>query len=118
MDDTSQYPMLIISFEQQKEAIGNEQRKEKVEEPKYSEREQQGKDGKTYNLEVLVQKQKKKEIYKFRTGSRGELRMEHNVAYAVDGFITNVKELQRKEYLKNTHMKHTTSAKKTINRSN
>ena len=75
MDDTSQYPMLIISFEQQKEAIGNEQRKEKVEEPKYSEREQQGKDGKTYNLEVLVQKQKKKEIYKFRTGSRGELRI-------------------------------------------
>ena len=74
MDDTSQYPMLIISFEQQKEAIGNEQRKEKVEEPKYSEREQQGKDGKTYNLEVLVQKQKKKEIYKFRTGSRGELK--------------------------------------------
>ena len=74
MDDTSQYPMLIISFEQQKEAIGNEQRKEKVEEPNYSEREQQGKDGKTYNLEVLVQKQKKKEIYKFRTGSRGELK--------------------------------------------
>ena len=33
------------------------------------------------------------------------------MGYAVDGFITNVKELQRKEYLKNTHMKHTTSLK-------
>ena len=34
------------------------------------------------------------------------------MGYAVDGFITNVKELQKKEYLKNTHMKHTTSVKK------
>ena len=34
------------------------------------------------------------------------------MGYAADGFITNVKELQRKEYLKNTHMKHTTSVKK------
>ena len=33
------------------------------------------------------------------------------MGYVVDGFITNVKELQRKEYLKNTHMKHTTSLK-------
>ena len=46
------------------------------------------------------------------------LKQEHNVAYAVDGFITNVKELQRKEYLKKTHMNHTTSVKKTKNRSN
>ena len=28
------------------------------------------------------------------------------MGYAVDGFITNVKELQRKGYLKNIHMKH------------
>ena len=31
---------------------------------------------------------------------------------ALDGFITNVKQHQRKEYLMNTHMKHTTSVKK------
>ena len=46
------------------------------------------------------------------------LKYEWNVGYAVDGFITNVKELQRKDYVKNTHMKHTTSVKKTRNRSN
>ena len=34
------------------------------------------------------------------------------MGYLVDGFITNVKELQRKEQLKNTSMKHTTSGKK------
>ena len=34
------------------------------------------------------------------------------MGYVVDGFITNVKELQRKEYLKNTLMKHTTSLKR------
>ena len=41
------------------------------------------------------------------------LKLEYNVGYIVDGFITNVKELQRKRYLKHTHMKHTTSVKKT-----
>ena len=49
------------------------------------------------------------------------LKQEYNVGYAVDGFITNVKELKRKEYLKHTHMKHTTSvkkARKARNRSN
>ena len=34
------------------------------------------------------------------------------MGYAVDGFITNVKEPQRKEYLKNAHMKHTTYVKR------
>ena len=34
------------------------------------------------------------------------------MGYVVDGFITNVKEPQRKEYLKNTHKKYTTFVKK------
>ena len=33
------------------------------------------------------------------------------MGYAVDGFIINVKELQSKECLKNTRMKHTISVK-------
>ena len=33
--------------------------------------------------------------------------MEH----VVDGFITNVKEIQRKQQLKNTRIKHATSVK-------
>ena len=32
--------------------------------------------------------------------------------YAVDDFITNMKKPERKEFLRNTHMKHTTSVKK------
>ena len=38
------------NYQQQKEATGNGQNKEIVEEPKYSDSEQQGKDGKTYNF--------------------------------------------------------------------
>ena len=34
------------------------------------------------------------------------------MGYAADGFITDVKEIGRKEYLKNTHIKHTISVKK------
>ena len=40
----------ISNYQQQKEATGNGQRKEKVEGPKYSDNEHQGKDGKTYNF--------------------------------------------------------------------
>ena len=78
-------------------------------------------------LEILVQEQnlklkieKKKTIYirnclRIRTQimyvhyELDLLKQEWNVGYAVDGFITNLKELQRKEYLKNTHVKHNTS---------
>ena len=45
------------------------------------------------------------------------LKQEWNVGYAADGFNTDVKELQRKYYLKNTHIKHATSVKNTRNRS-
>ena len=38
------------NYQQQREATGNGQRKEKVEEPNYSDSEQQGKDGKIYNF--------------------------------------------------------------------
>ena len=52
------------NYQQQKEATCNGQRKEKVEEPKYSDSEQQGKDDQTYNfrivLEVSLQQQKLK----------------------------------------------------------
>ena len=40
-------------YRQQKQATGNGQRKEKVEEPKYSDSEQQGKDDKTYNFRSI-----------------------------------------------------------------
>ena len=36
--------------QQQRETTGNRQRREKVEEPKFSDNEQQGKDNKTYNF--------------------------------------------------------------------
>ena len=38
------------NYQQQREATGNAQRKEKVEEPNYSDSEQQGKDDKIYNF--------------------------------------------------------------------
>ena len=82
-------------------------------------------------LEVLVQEQKLelKRGRKFRIQNwlRGRtqilpiemhvhyainlFKQEQNVGYAVDGFIINVKELQSKECLKNTRMKHTISVK-------
>ena len=46
------------------------------------------------------------------------LKQEQNVGYVDDDFITNVKESQRKYYLKNTHKKHITSVKKTRNQNN
>ena len=44
--------------------------------------------------------------------------LKHGICDDDDGFITNMKEPQRKEYLQNTHKKHTTYVKKTRNRSN
>ena len=46
------------------------------------------------------------------------IKQEWNVGYVVDDLTTNVKEPKRKEQLKNTGMKETTSVKRTINRSN
>ena len=126
------------NYQQQKEATDNGQRKEKVEEPKYSDGEKQGKDGKTYNFRSNSTRAKietKKRGKEDNTSSKlaqeensdisnrdvyaiDLLKQEKNVGYALDGFITNVKKLQRKEYLKNTHIKHTTSVKNTGNRSN
>ena len=45
------------------------------------------------------------------------LKQKENLGFVVDGFMTNVKNHSKKQ-LKNTHMKHTTSVKKTRNRSN
>ena len=39
-----------LNYQQQKEATGNGQRNEIGEKPKYSDSEQQGRDGKTYNF--------------------------------------------------------------------
>ena len=68
----------ISNYQQQKEATGNGQRKEKVEGPKYSDSEHPGKDGKTYNFRSTTTRAKIEEgerrQYKFRTGSGGELR--------------------------------------------
>ena len=43
------------NYQQQKEATGNGQRNEKVEEPKYSDSEQQGKDDQTYNFRIVLE---------------------------------------------------------------
>ena len=111
---------------QQKKITGNGQRK-KVEEPKYSDSEQQVEDGKTYNVrststrEKIETKKKQKE-----DNINSELAKEKNTDInnrdvcslcnrpvrtgiewggggdVVDGFITNVKEQQRKEYAQET----------------
>ena len=69
-----------LNYQQQKEATGNGQRNEIGEKPKYSDSEQQGKEGKTYNFRStstrakIETKTRGKEDYKFRTCSGGELR--------------------------------------------
>ena len=44
--------------QQQKETTGNGQRRKKVEEPKYSDSEQQGKENKTYNFRSTYKRAK------------------------------------------------------------
>ena len=119
---------------QQQETTGNGQSNEKVEEPKYSDSEKQGKDKKTYNfrsssiraksetkrrgkednINLPAAQEKNSDIISrdvYAQYAIDLVKQKWNMEYVVDGFITNMKEIQRKQQLKNTRIKHATSVK-------
>ena len=129
-------PNKASNIKQQKETTGNGQRKE--EEPEWKSQSivivnSKARTIKPITSDILVQEQK----LKLKRGGKEDninsclrkralilmiqicvhyaidlLEQEENVGYVVYGFITDVKEPQRKEKLKNTHRKHTTYVKK------